>query len=40
MVNIQKLVKKEGIDFGKKNLMLKGFVIGSKNDMERNKKFH
>ena len=40
MVNIQKLVKKEGIDFGKKNLLLKGFVIGSKSDMERNKKFH
>ena len=40
MVNIQKLVKKEGIDFGKKKLLLKGFVIGSKNDMERNKKFH
>ena len=40
MVNIQKLVKKEGITFGKKNLLLKGFVIGCKNDMERNKKFH
>ena len=40
MVCIQKLVKKEGIQFGKKQLNLKGFVIGSKNDIERNNKFN
>ena len=40
MVCIQKLVKKEGIQFGKNKLILEGFIIGSKNDMEKNKKFN
>ena len=40
MVCIQKLVKKEGIQFGKKQLNLKGFVLGSKNDIERNNIFN
>ena len=36
---IQKLVKREGIDFGKNNLILECYVIGSKIDIENNKIF-
>ena len=36
---IQKLVKREGIDFGNNNLTLECYVIGSKSDIEMNKVF-